>query len=280
MRPAPATVESSPPMGGGLWLRIVPPVLLTVRRPQRLMERSAMVYRRIWLIIVSGFFEPLFYLLSIRIGLGELVGDITVDGQTVDYAAFVAPALMAASAMNGAVYESTMGVFAKLKSDRLYDTVLATPLSPADVALGEIATATLRGSLYSVAFLATMAALGMAASPWVVLAVPACVLIGAAFAAVGMALTTFMRSWSDFEYVPAVTLPLFLFSATFYPLSSYGRWAWVVQLSPLYHGVALVRAANFGELSWSLAAHVGVLVALGGAGLVVAARRIGTLLLP
>jgi lipooligosaccharide transport system permease protein len=173
-----------------------------------------------------------------------------------------------------------MGVFAKLRSDRLYDTILATPLSPADVALGEIATATVRGSVYSVAFLVTMAALGMAASPWVVLAVPACVLIGLSFAAVGMALTTFMRSWSDFEYVPAVTLPLFLFSATFYPLSSYGRWSWLVQLSPLYHGVALVRAANLGQPSWALLAHVAVLVVLGAVGIVVAARRLGTLLLP
>ena len=262
------------------WLRIVPPVLLTVRRPQRMLERSVMVHRRTWLIIVSGFFEPLFYLLSIRLGLASLVGDVTVDGRPVDYSAFVAPALLAASAMNGAIFETTMGVYAKLRSDRIYDTVLATPMTPADVALGDIGAAVARGTLYSTAFLVTMAALGMAASPWLVLALPACVLIGAAFASVGMALTTFMRSWSDFEYVPAVTLPLLLFSATFYPLSNYGRWGWLVQLSPLYHGVALVRAANLGQLSWSLAAHVAVLVTMAVVGVVVAARRLGKLLLP
>ena len=71
-----------------------------------------------------------------------------------------------------------------------------------------------------------------------------------------MALTTYMRSWADFEYVTAVTLPLFLFSATFYPVSSYGDWAWVVQLSPLYHGVALVRAVNLGMFEWAMLGHV------------------------
>ena len=119
-----------------------------------------MVNRRTWLVMFSGFFEPLFYLLSIRIGVGELIGDVTVGGVTVDYAEFVAPALLAASAMNGAIYETTMNVFFKLKYERLYDTVLATPMSPADVALGEIGWAVIRGGLYSAAFLVTMTALG------------------------------------------------------------------------------------------------------------------------
>ena len=143
-------------------LRIVPAAALELRRPQRMIERSAMVNRRTWLIMFSGFFEPLFYLMSIRIGVGELIGDVTVDGVTVDYAEFVAPALLAASAMNGAIYETTMNVFFKLRYERLYDTVLATPMTPADVALGEIGWAVIRGGLYSVAFLVTMTAMGMA----------------------------------------------------------------------------------------------------------------------
>jgi lipooligosaccharide transport system permease protein len=261
-------------------LRIVPPALLDARRPQRMLERAFMVNRRTWLIVVSGFFEPLFYLLSIRIGFNDLVGDLTVGGRTVPYAEFVAPALMATSAMNGAIYENTMNVFFKIKQSKLYDTVLATPMVPGDVALGEIGWAVTRGLIYSVAFLVSMWALGMIGSPWVVLAIPACVLIGFAFGAVGMALTTYMRSWSDFEYVTTITLPLFLFSATFYPLSSYGGWGWVVQLSPLYHGVAIVRALNLGEFGWSMLAHVAVLVALSIVGLAVTAKRIATLLLP
>ena len=251
-------------------LRILPGAVLDLRRPQRMLERSLMVTRRNWMVVFSGFFEPLFYLLSIRIGMCELVGDVTFGGEPISYAEFVAPALMASSAMNGAVYDSTMNVFFKLKYAKLYDAVLATPMSPSDVALGEIGWAVARGTLYSVAFLATMAALGMAGSTWALAAVPACILIAFAFASVGMAVTTYMRSWVDFEYVTAATLPLFLFSATFYPLSSYGEWGWVVQLSPLYHGVALVRAANTGTLDSSAFAHVAVLVVLAIVGL---ARR-------
>jgi lipooligosaccharide transport system permease protein len=261
-------------------LRIIPPALLEARRPQRMLERAFMVNRRTWLIVVSGFFEPLFYLLSIRVGFSQLVGDVTVGGQVIPYAQFVAPALMATSAMNGAIYENTMNVFFKIKQSKLYETVLATPMVPGDVALGEIGWAVTRGLVYSTAFLVSMWALDMIGSPWMLLSVPACTLIGFAFGAVAMALTTYMRSWADYEYVTTITLPLFLFSATFYPLSSYGDWAWVVQLSPLYHGVAIVRGLNLGELGWPMLAHVAVLVALSALGLVVTARRIATLLLP
>ncbi|MEZ5281502.1 MAG: ABC transporter permease [Acidimicrobiales bacterium] len=259
--------------------RIVPAVLLDVRRPQRLIERSTMVYRRSPLIILSGFFEPMFYLLSMRVGLSSLIGGVEVAGKLVPYAEFVAPGLMASAAMNGAIYDSTMNVFHKWKHAKLYDSLLATPLSAGDVAVGEIGWAVLRGLMYSTAFLATMLALGMVGSPWMVLSIPVCVLIGAAFASMGMALTTFMRSWADFEYVPAATLPLFLFSATFYPVSAYGDWSWVVQLSPLYHGVEMIRAANAGVLEPVLLVHAAVLVGLALAGVTVTAQRIERLLL-
>lgn len=261
-------------------LRVVPLEIFAARRPQRLIERSLMVYRRSWIIIVSGFFEPLFYLLSIRIGLSDLVGDVTYDGELVGYATFVAPALMASSAMNGAIFESTMNIYHKLKYQRLYDSVLATPMTVPDVALGEIGFSMMRGVLYSTAFVFTMWALGMAGSWWMVLSVPACALIGFAFSAIGMTATTFIRSWADFEYVPSVQIPLFLFSATFYPLSSYGDWGWVVQLSPLYHGVAIVRALNVGDVGPMMLVHAAVLFVIGVAGVAVASRRIRTLLLP
>jgi lipooligosaccharide transport system permease protein len=260
-------------------LRIIPPVVRVSRRPQRMVERTIMCYRRTWPILLSGFFEPLFYLLSIRVGLSKLVGSVDVGGHAVPYAEFVAPAMMAASAMNGAIYDSTMNVFYKLRYAKVYDAVLATPMTIGDVALGEILWALIRGLLYSAAFLGTMAVLGLTGSAWVLLSLPVCVLIGFAFAAVGMASTTFMRSWADFEYVPTVTMPLFLFSATFYPLSSYGGWAWIAQLSPLYHGVALVRAANAGVASWSIVGHVAYLAAMALAGLWVVSKRMATLLL-
>jgi lipooligosaccharide transport system permease protein len=261
-------------------LRVVPMTLRTARRPQRLLERAYIYNRRMWIIIVSGFFEPLFYLLSIRVGISELVGDIVVDGRVVEYASFVAPALMASSAMNGAIYDSTMNVFHKLKYAKLYDAMLATPLGPGDVALGEIGWALVRGLLYAVAFLVVLVGMGLTNSWWVLLSIPACSLIGLAFVSCGMAATTYMRSWSDFEYVPAVMLPLFLFSATFFPLSSYGDWQWVAQVSPLYHGVAMMRGLNLGELSWAFVGHTGVLVALFLLGFSRTANRIERLLLP
>jgi lipooligosaccharide transport system permease protein len=268
------TTTVNPPL-----LRVTPPLWRSVRRPQRMIERSVMVYRRTWIILVSGFFEPLFYLLSIRVGFGSLVGDVTYAGRTIGYAEFVAPALMASSAMNGAVYDSTMNVYFKLKHSRLYEAVLATPMGSADVAVGEIGWAVIRGAIYSAAFLVCIVALGMAESAWVVMALPACILIGIAFASVGMAATTYMRTWADFDLVPTLTMPMFLFSATFYPLSAYGDWAWLVQLSPLYHGVALVRGFSLGDLSWAMVAHASVLVAIAAVGLQVASRRVDKLLL-
>jgi lipooligosaccharide transport system permease protein len=260
-------------------LRIVPPQVLAARRPHRMLERQWVVNRSGgWLIILSGFFEPLFYLLSIRVGFGSLVGDVTDGGRTIAYADFVAPALFAASAMNGSIYEST-NIFFKLKYDKVYDAALATPLTSGDVALGEMLYAAMRGTLYSAAFLVTMWVLGMSPSVWSIALLPLGAVISLAFSAVATAGVTYMRSHADFEFVPSITLPLFLFSATFYPLSSYGDWKWVVQLSPLYHAVAISRGVNLGEWSWTYLGHLGVLVAMFLVGLAVTARRIDTLLL-
>lgn len=260
-------------------LRIVPSAVLDIRRPQRMMERSLFVYKRAWLVLASGFVEPLFYLLSIRVGLAALVGDVETGGRLVPYDQFVAPGLMAAAAMNGAIFECTANIFYKIKHSKLYDAVLATPMSAGDVAFGEISGAVVRSGVYSVVFAVTMWALGMVESPWFVFAVPAAVLIGFAFAALGMAFTTFMRSWEHFEYVPAITLPLFLFSTTFYPISQYGDWSWAVGLSPLYHGVELIRAANIGQWDPSILGHVAVLVGLAVVGVTLASQRIERLLL-
>ena len=164
------------------------------------------------------------------------------------YAAFVAPALLASSAMNGAVFDSTFNVFFKLKYARLYDSVLATPLGPRDMAVGEISWALLRGTLYSSAFLLVAWLAGTVHSWWALLAVPAATFIGFAFSAVGMFATTFMRSWVDFDYVNLAIQPMFLFSATFFPLSTYpGAVQWLVQLTPLYHGRRARARADAGR---------------------------------
>jgi lipooligosaccharide transport system permease protein len=256
----------------------LPPV---TSRSWTLIERNLMVYRRLWIIIFSGFFEPVFYLFSIGVGIGALVGTVTTAGQAIDYTVFVAPALLAASAMNGAIYDATFNIYFKLKFAKVYDAVLATPLGPGDVALGEIAWAQLRGTIYSAAFLFVMLAMGLVESWWALLALPATVLIGFAFGAVGMATTTFMRSWQDFEYVQLAILPMFLFSTTFYPLDVYpAGLRVVVQLTPLYHGIELLRALTTGVgVGWGLLGHAAYFVAMAAIGVVVSARRLQRLLL-
>lgn len=245
-----------------------------------LFERNLMVYRRTWMIIFSGVFEPLFYLFSMGIGLGHFVGKVPLpDGRVVAYASFVAPALLASAAMNGAVYDAG-NVFWKMKYARVYDAVLSTPIGPADVAVGETAWALFRGFLYAVSFMVVAAVLNLIDSAWGVLALPGAVLIGFAFAGLGVAATTFMRTWQDFELIALVQLPMFLFSATFFPISTYpAAIQWVVRFSPLYHAVELLRALNLGTVGWGQLVNVAVLVFLGTGGLVLAQRRIGRLLL-
>ena len=246
-----------------------------------LVERNIMSYRHAWIALVTGFAEPVFYLFSLGIGLGALIKVVTTDGgQTVPYAEFVAPALLASSAMNGAVFDSTFNVFFKLKFAKLYDSVLATPLGPRDVAVGEITWSLIRGALYATAFLVVAWLIGTVHSWWALLALPAATLIGFAFSAIGMFGTTFMRSWVDFDYVNLAIQPMFLFSATFFPLSTYpGPVQWIVRATPLYHGVALERGLMLGEVGPGLLVHVAYLGVLGLLGLVLAARRIEKLLL-
>ena len=261
--------------------RVVPPVLFGGRRAGLLIERNLLVYRRGWLMIVSGFFEPLFYLLSIGLGIGALVGAIPLgDGRTVPYTAFVAPALLASSAMNGAIYDSTFNVFFKLKYAKTYDAILATPVGVADVAVGEIGWALIRGALYAGTFLLVMLAMGLVRSPWAILAFPASLLIGFAFGAAGMAATSFMRTWQDFDLVQLVILPLFLFSGTFYPVTTYPEpIRLLVELTPLYHGVDLIRGLTTGALGPGMLVHVAYLTVMGLVGLAITSRRLERLLL-
>jgi lipooligosaccharide transport system permease protein len=245
-------------------------------RAHLLFERNLMVYRRTWVTIISGFFEPLFYLFSLGLGLGHYVGP--VNG--VKYAAFIAPGLLAASAMNGAVFDSTINVFFKLRYGKVYDAMLATPIGPSDVAVGETGWALFRGLLYATGFIITAAALGLVHSWWGILALPAAVVIGYSFAGMGLAAATVMRSWKDFDLIQLVQLPMFLFSTTFYPLSVYPNTVqWIVRFSPLYHAIELVRSFTLGTVSAATLVNVGYLLLLGTVGMLIARRRMAGLLL-
>jgi lipooligosaccharide transport system permease protein len=251
------------------------------RRPWRLVERNALAYRRIWYIFLSGFAEPLFFLLSIGVGVGTLIGDVQVAGQTIDYRTFVAGGLLATTAMNGALLDTTFNFFAKYKYAHTYDGVVATPLGTRDVALGEVTWALLRGGVYSTGFYITMLAFGDVASWWSLLVVPVAVLIAFGFAGAGLGATTFMRSFIDFDYVNMVMIPLFLFSATFFPLSQYPEGLQiVVRGTPLYQGVVLERSLVIGDVHWSLLLNALYLAVMGAIGLRVATRRLGLLLKP
>lgn len=255
--------------------------MLTLGLGRFVVLRNITGFRHGWLVFLSGFFEPVFYLFSIGVGLGALVRSVTMDsGTVVSYAAFVAPAMLATSAMNGAVADVTFNVFFKLRHARIYDTMLATPAGPRDIAAGEITWALIRGGIYSSGFLLVALVMGFVHSWWAVLAVPAALALGAAFAGMGMWATTYMSSWQQFEMIFLVVQPLFLFSATFFPLSTYPDAAqWVVYASPLYHGVVLQRGLLLGEVDWGMLASLGYLLSLAMLGMWGAGRRIGRLLL-
>jgi lipooligosaccharide transport system permease protein len=258
---------------------LVPP-LTSVAAVRLLVLRNYLVYRDAWKLFVTGFFEPFFYLLSIGIGVGSLIDSFEFNGRVIDYASFVAPGMLAASAFNGALIDMTYNVFFKLKFDKLYDQMLATPLSTTDIARGEIAWGQLRGGAYSLAFIGVMGALGMLHSWWAVLALPAALLIGFAFAAVCMGLTTYMKSWQDFDKITLAQLPLFLFSATFFPVTAYPEAIrWVVEVTPLYRGVVLCRELTTGAVSVASVWSVVYLVAMGLAGIWLVRRRLDLLLL-
>jgi lipooligosaccharide transport system permease protein len=233
-----------------------------------------------WLVVISGFLEPVLYLLSLGVGVGGLIKTFTLaDGSVISYSAFVAPAMLAASAMNGALAESTFNFFARLKFVKMYDAMVATPLRPIEVALGELAWALLRGALYSVAFLTLMVALDLTTAGWALAALPASLLVGLAFGAVGMAISTAMRTWQDFDIIVVVQFSLFLFSGTFVPVDAYPAAVRVlVQATPLLQAVELVRDLTTGRPTWSTTAHAGYLVVLAAVALIIAGRRMDRIL--
>lgn len=256
--------------------------LVSARRTLRVVERNARSYVRMWPAFLSGFLEPVLYLFSIGIGVGQLVGDLPgPDGRPIPYEAFVAPGMLAASAMNATVFDCTFNFFYKFKYALTFEGMLATPLGVRDIARGELAWALARGAVYCAVFLVTMVAMGLVESWWAVLAVPAAVLIGFAFGGAGLGLTTYMRSFVDFPYIGLAVAPMFLFSATFFPLEEYPSLVgWLVRASPLYQGVAMERALVLGDVDATVLLHAAYLAVMGVLGLRLATRRLGLLLQP
>jgi lipooligosaccharide transport system permease protein len=222
-----------------------------VWRARRLVERNIMVYRHQWIIIFSGVFEPIFYLLGIGLGVGGMIDRLPLEvtgGRVISYTAWVAPALLATAAMNGAVFETIFNVFFKLNFAKTYEGILATPMGITEIAIGEMLWALMRATLYAFAMLVIMLFMGLILSPWAILVVPAALFVAAAFASAGLAGTSYLRTVNDFDIpMGLVVMPMFLFSGTFFPVEAYPDWAQViVQATPLYHAINLIRGLSTG----------------------------------
>lgn len=238
-------------------------------RSLKLIERGFHAFKSSnWMVVLSGFVEPVFYLLAFGFGIGQLIGNLADGaGNSVSYAAFIAPALLATSAMNGAVYDSTWNVFFKMHFGKIYQVMLQSSMGPLDVALGEITWALLRGVVYSMGFMAIVFPIGLVTNAWGLLAIPAATLIAFGFASIGMAITSYLKSFQQMNWVTFFLLPMFLFSGTFFPVNVYPGWVQtIVQAMPLWQGVELVRSLMLGTVHWGLLSHVLyflVMIALG-----------------
>lgn len=274
------TAVETPPLG-----RVTRPLLLPslyAGNARSVMERGVLATAKTnWLIVVSGFFEPVFYLLAMGIGLGAYIGSVDLPGgQTVPYAAYIAPALLAVAAMNGAVFDSTWNVFFKMNFGKIYDGMLATSLGPFDVALGEIMLALARGFVYACGFMIVMQVLGLNLAWTAILALPAVLLIAFAFASFGMGITSYMKTFQQMDWINFIMLPMFLLSATFYPITVYPTGLqWVIQAMPLWHGVELVRGFTTGLMSSGMIWHVLYFVVMILIGMTLTTRRLKALFL-
>ena len=227
-------------------------------RARAIIERASIALRSsTWVPIATGFVEPVLYLLAFGYGMGKLIGDISTANGPVTYTVFIAPGLLATSAMNGAIYDSTWNVFFKLNESKLYQGMLATPLGPLDVALGEIIWALFRGLSYAIAFMAIATPLGLVPSWSAILAVPAAVLIAFGFASFGMAITSYFKTYQQMGLINIALLPMFLFSGSLYPISVYPQWLeHIIRVLPTWHGIELVRDIWFGIFDLSTFTHL------------------------
>ncbi|MBM3656567.1 MAG: ABC transporter [Actinobacteria bacterium] len=245
-------------------------------RARAIIERSLIALRSsTWVPVATGFVEPVLYLLAFGYGMGELIGNVTLGDRAVDYTVFIAPGLLAASAMNGAIYDSTWNVFFKLNESKLYQGMLATPLGPLDVALGEIVWALFRGLSYSIAFMLITAPLGLVPSWGALLAIPAAVLIAFGFASFGMAITSYFKTYQQMGLINIALLPMFLFSGSLYPISVYPDWLELtIKLLPTWHGIELTRDIWFGIIDFSSLSHLSYFLVMIVLGLFFTTRRL------
>lgn len=240
---------------------------MTTPAPIRYAEFKALQFRHIWRgTLMTTVVTPVLYLLAMGVGLGGLVdeaGGEPLDG--VSYLAFVAPALLATTAVQTAYGESTYPVLGSVKWNPTAIGQVGSPLRPSDIALGHLIWTAVRVALVATVFTVVMFVFAVPESPWVVAAVPAAVLCGLA---VGVPTAAWSISRQDESSFPNLMrfgiLPMFLMSGTFFPISQLPDWLeWLARLTPLWHGVELTRGLTLGTIAWGAAlVHVGYLTAI------------------
>lgn len=213
-------------------------------------KRNAAMYARSWKVnLLPNFFEPVFYLIAIGVGVGGYIDEMG----GLPYAAFLAPGLICVAAMNGASFEVTYNVYVRLDFDKVYDAMLTTPIQPDDVLAGEVLWAVTRASLYGVIFYAVVVCFGLAPLPSSLVALLAVPMTGLLFAAIGLAFTLRIPTFELFSFYFTLFLtPLFLFSDVFFPINERlsGVWLGVAEVLPLLHPVRFARSAFAGNLGW------------------------------
>jgi len=251
-------------------------------RAQASLERSWIAFKQsTWLVVLSGFLEPVLYLFAFGYGLQKFVGTVSTDnGHAVTYAMYLAPGLLATSAMNGAIYDSTWNVFWKLREDMLYQSMLTTSMGTLDVALGEIVWALLRGLIYAMGFMIVVTPLGLIPSWWGILAIPGAVIIAFGFASVGMGVTSYIKSHQQMDFINIIMLPLFLFSGSLYPLTVFPGWLQgVIKALPLWQAISMIRDLTLGNIGIGLLGHLLYFTVMIVGGLYFTTRRLTALFL-
>jgi lipooligosaccharide transport system permease protein len=244
----------------------------------RVLQRNLWVYRRTWRgSILGSFLTPLLYLTAMGVGLGTLVSAQRAAAfQGYEFVHFLGPGILAATCMQSAVFESTFPVLGKIAWRRNYEAILATPLDVHHLLAGELLWIGFRVLTISSVFLVVLTLFGIPAWPSAILAVPAAILMGWAFSSVIIAFAATQRNGEGFSWVFRFVInPLFLFSGTFFPLTQLPEPVqWVAALTPLYHGVALVRGTVLAEPAflgpWPL--HVAYLLGMLAIGFYLAQR--------
>lgn len=251
---------------------------LSLRGAGRMWQRNAQIARRtIFVTLAPRFLEAIAYLAIMGLGLGTYLQ--TVGG--VDYVEFIAPGVAASTVMFGAVIETTYNSFVRIHIRRVYEAVVATPLSVADVVVGEYLWAVTRATIYGGVFLAVMAAFGLVTSWWALLCPVAFALGALSFAVIGMTYTAYVSNVEHFNiFFTAVLTPMFLFGGVFFPFDDLPGWAQAIGWClPLSHLVAATRDLVLGDVDLATLAHIGFLVLVSAVLVALPVRRLGRTLL-